>query len=110
MQLAFANPAMSSLDVRNMFPRTVSICYSIAFACGFLTLVGLRFIGYVSHRDWKWSLHLLLLLYIRYQQRGYLLNQVLYTRLTICAELLLKVVFATKVFSEDVTFLPLPAG
>jgi hypothetical protein len=47
---------------------------------------------------------------IKYQQCGYLLNQVLYTRLLICAELLSKVVSATLVFFEDVTFLPLLAG
>ncbi len=89
--LGFIVSAISSSDVRNMFPRTAWICYNIAFACGFLTLVGLRFnIPYVSHRNWKWSLNTLPLLYIIYQQRGYLLNQVLYTRLLIWAELLSK--------------------
>ncbi len=37
---------------------------NIAFACGFLSLVGLRFIPYVLHRDWKWSLNSLPLSYI----------------------------------------------
>ncbi len=74
--LAFMVLAISSSDVRNMFPRTAWICSSIAFACGFLTLVGIHFIPYVSHRDGKWSLNLLPLLYIMYWQRGYLLNQV----------------------------------
>ena len=53
---------------------------------------------------------MLLLSYIKYLQRGYLLNQVLYTRLLICAELLSKAVSATVVFSKNVTFLPLPTG
>ncbi len=110
MSLAFTNSAISSSDVCSMFPRTTWICSSIAFACGFLTLVSLHFIPYVSHRDRKWSLNLLPLLYIMYQQHRYLLNQVLYTRLMICAELLSKVVSVTLVFFEDVSFLPLPAG
>jgi hypothetical protein len=47
----------------------------IAFTCGFLTLVGLPFMPYVLHRAQKWSLNLLPLLYIKYQQCWYLLNQ-----------------------------------
>ncbi len=45
-----------------------------------------------------------------YRQRGYLLNQVLYTGLLNWAELLSKLGSATLVFLSNVTFLPLPAG
>jgi hypothetical protein len=98
ISLVFTNSAISSLYVRNMFPRTAWICSSKAFACGFLTPVGLRFIPHVSHLEQKWSLNSLPLLYIKYQQCGYLINQVIYTRLLICAELLSKVVSASLVF------------
>jgi hypothetical protein len=47
-----------------MFPRTAWIRSSIAFTCGFVTLVGLHFIPHVLHRDRKWSLNLLPLSYI----------------------------------------------
>ncbi len=90
MSLGLTVSAILSLDMHNMFPRTAWIHLSIAFACGFLTLVGLRLIPYVLHRDWKWSLNLFLLLYIMYCQCGYLINQVSYTRLLIWAELLSK--------------------
>ncbi len=110
MSLAFINSAILSLDVCNMFATTAWKCSSIAFVCGFLTLVSLCFIPYVLHREWKWSLNSLLFLYIKYQQHGYLLNQVLYTRLLVCAGILSKVVSASLVFSANVTFLPLPAG
>ena len=47
--------------------------------------------------------------YIMYRQCGYLLNQVLYTRLLICTDDLLKVVTASLVYLLwHVTFLPLP--
>ncbi len=112
MPLAFIILAISSSDVRNMFPRTAWICSRIAFACGFLTLVSLHYIPYVLHRDQKWSLNSLPLSesYVMYWQRGYLLNQFLYTRLLIWAELLSKQGPATLVFVENVTFLPLPMG
>ncbi len=109
MSLAFTVSAISSWDVRNMFQRTAWICSNIAFDCGFLTLVGLCFIPYVLHRGRKWSLNLLPLLYIKYQQYGYLLNQVLYTKLLIWAELLSKVVSATVAFLKMLPFY-LPAG
>ncbi len=110
LSLSFTVSAILSLDVHNMFPRTAWIRSSIAFACAFLTLDGLRFIPHILHRDRKWTLNLLPLLYIMYWQRGYLLNQVLYTRLLIWAELLSKIVSTTIVFFEYVTFLPLHVG
>ncbi len=110
MSLAFTNLVVSSSAVRNMFVKTAWIRSSIAFAWAFLTLVGLRFIPYVLHRAWKWSLNLLPLLYIKYWQWGYLLNQVLYTRLLICVDDLSKVVSATIVSSANVTFFPLALG
>ena len=45
-----------------------------------------------------------------YQQRGYLLNQVLYTWLLILTELLSKYGSATLAFLSNDTFLPLPVG
>jgi hypothetical protein len=47
---------------------------SIAFACGFLTLVGLRLMPYESHKARKWRLNSLPLLCIMYGQRGYLMS------------------------------------
>jgi hypothetical protein len=62
MSLALTYLAMSSLAVRSMFMNTVCIRSSIAFACEFLMLVGLRFTPYVLHRAWKCSLNSLPLL------------------------------------------------
>ncbi len=108
MSLAFTDSAISSSFVHNLFVTTAWIRSSIAFAWGFLTLVGLRFTPCVLHRAQKWSLNLRPFLHIMYQQWGYLLNQVLYTRLLICVEDLSKVVNATLVFPANVTFLLLP--
>ncbi len=44
---------MSKLDVRNMSVKTPWIRSSIAFACGFLIVVGLCLSPYESHRDSK---------------------------------------------------------
>ena len=42
---------ISRLAVRNMLIKTLCSRSSIAFACGFLTVVGLRLIPYDVHRD-----------------------------------------------------------
>ncbi len=86
MSLGFSELAILISAVRSMFITTAWIRSSIAFSCGFLTLVGLRFMSYESHRARKWSLNLLPLLSIIKRHLGYLLNQVLYIRLLICAE------------------------
>ena len=49
MSLGFTESAISISAVRSMFITTAWIRSSIAFACGFLTLVGLRFMPYESH-------------------------------------------------------------
>ncbi len=54
--LALTDLAISSLAVCSMFVKTVWINSSIAFACGFLMLVGLYFTPYVLHGAQKWSL------------------------------------------------------
>ena len=64
---------------------------NIAFACGFLTVVGLCFIPYDSHRCSKCNLNLDLLSYIKYCHHGYLINQVLFTNCVILLELLSKI-------------------
>jgi hypothetical protein len=64
------------------------------FACEFLTVVGLRSIPYDLHRYSKCSLNSLLLSYIKWQHCGYLHNQVLFTNLAICLEVLLKILSA----------------
>ncbi len=92
MSLAFTELAILISAVRNIFVKTAWIPSCIAFTCGFLKLVSLCFLSYVLPRARKWGLNLLPLLYIKYQQRGYLLNQVLYTRLLIYADDLSNVV------------------
>ena len=83
MSLGATESAMSSSEVRIIFIRTSCTRSSIAFACGFLMLVGLRFRLYESHKSSKWSLNSLPLSYITYLQRGYRLNQHLLTNLLI---------------------------
>ena len=74
--------------VRSICPITWCTRSNIAFACGFLTVVGLRFIQYESHRCSKCNLNSLPLSYIKYLQCGYLHNQVLFTRRAMRSELL----------------------
>jgi hypothetical protein len=92
MSLVLTNLALLSLAVRSMFVKTARIrSTSIAFALGFLILVGLRYMPYVVHRARKCSLNSLPLSYIKYQQQGYLLNQHVHTRLLICADVISKI-------------------
>jgi hypothetical protein len=65
MSLGFTVSAISISAVRSMVITTAWIRSSIAFACGFLTLVGLRFMPYESQRARKWSLNSLPLSYIK---------------------------------------------
>jgi hypothetical protein len=67
------------------------MCSNIAFACGFLIVVGLRLIPYESHRYSKINLNSLPWSYTRYQHLGYLLNQNLLTNCAMRSELLLKI-------------------
>ena len=67
------------------------MCFNIAFACGFLIVVGLRLIPYGSHRYSKFNLNSLSLLYTKYQHLGYLLNQNLLTNHAMQSELLSKI-------------------
>ncbi len=74
--------------VHSICPITWCTCSNIAFACGFLTVVGLCLTPYESHRCSKCNLNSLPLSYIKYLQRGYLHNQVLFTRHAMRSELL----------------------
>jgi hypothetical protein len=51
----------------------------MAFACGFLIVVGLRFMPYESHNVSKCNLNSDPLSYIKYWHLGYLHNQILLT-------------------------------
>ncbi len=51
----------------------------MAFACGFLIVVGLHFLPYESHNISKCNLNSDPLSYIKYRHRGYLHNQILLT-------------------------------
>jgi len=80
--------AISISAVHSICPITWWTRSNIAFACGFLTVVGLRLIPYESHRCSKCNLNSLPLLYIKYLQCRYLHNQVLFTRRAMHSELL----------------------
>ncbi len=92
--------AMSSTEVCNICPRTWWMHSNKAFACGFLTVVGLCFIPYESHRCSKCNLNSEPLLYVIYRHLGYRLYQVLFTNFAIRSELLSKM-------SSDWSSLPL---
>jgi len=87
--------AVSISAVRSICPRTWCTCSKIAFACGFLIVVGLCLIPYESHRYSKFSLNSLPLSYTRYRHLGYLLNQNLLTNRAIQSELLPEISSAT---------------
>ena len=91
----FTESAMSVSAVRSICPRTWCTCSKIAFACGFLIVVGLRLIPYESHQYLKFNLNSLPLSYTRYRHLGYLLNQNLLTNRALQSELLLKISSAT---------------
>jgi hypothetical protein len=57
MSLALTDSAILSLAVCSMFVNTASMHPSIAFACGFLMLVGLCVMPYVLHRAQKSNLN-----------------------------------------------------
>jgi hypothetical protein len=64
---------------------------NIAFACGFLIVVGLCLIPYESHRYSKFNLNSLPLSYTMYRHFRYLLNQNLLTSCAMQSELLSKI-------------------
>ncbi len=57
MSLGAIESAILISEVRTIVITTWWIRSSIAFACGFLMLVGLGFIPYDSHNEMKWSLN-----------------------------------------------------
>ena len=59
MSLGATQSAILISEVQIIVITTWCICSSIAFACGFIMLVGLGFTPYDSHRVMKWSLNLL---------------------------------------------------
>ncbi len=76
----------------------------MAFACGLLILVGLRFMPYESHNVSKCNLNYDPLLYIKQQHRGYLHNQILLTNRLIRSDDLSKI-SSLIVLSLQLTFL-----
>jgi hypothetical protein len=73
----------------------------MAFACGFLIVVGLRFMPYESHNDSKCNLNSDPLLYIKYWHLRYLHNQILLTNQLIRSD------DSSKICSSIVLSLPL---
>ncbi len=70
---------MSISEMRIIVPRTWWMHSQMAFACGFLIVVGVCFMPYDSHNVSKCNLNSDLLLYIKYWHLGYLHNQILLT-------------------------------
>ncbi len=91
MSSGVTESAISDSAVHSICPSTWCTHSNIPFACGFLTVVGLRLIPYDSHRYSKWSLNSLPLLYIKWCHCGYLHNQVLFTNLAMRSEVLSKI-------------------
>jgi len=76
----------------------------MAFACGFLIVVDLRFMPYESHNVSKCNFNSDPLSYIKYQHRGYLHNQILLTNRLIQSDDLSKISSSIK-FSLPLTIL-----
>ncbi len=76
----------------------------MAFACGFLVMVGIRFMPQELHNVSNCNLNSGLLLYIKWQHRGYLHNQILLTNQLIQSDDLSKV-SSSIVLSLQLTFL-----
>jgi hypothetical protein len=89
--LGVTESAISNSAVRSICTSTWCTHSNIPFAHGFLTMAGLHVIPYDSHWYLKWSLNSLPLSYIKWQHRGYLHNQVLFTNLAIRSEVLSKI-------------------
>ncbi len=83
--------ARSNSAVHSICPSTWCTRSNMPFACGLLTLVGLHLIPYDSYRYLKCSLNSLPLLYFKWQHRGHLHNQVLFTNLAKRFEVLSKI-------------------
>jgi hypothetical protein len=99
----FTDLAISSSAVHNIYAETWCMRSNIAFTCGFLIMVSLILILYDSHRYSKFSLNSLPFLYIniKYQHRGYRLNQILLTNCAMQLEL------SSKVSSTIIAYSPL---
>ena len=106
MSAVWAESAMSNSEVRIMFPKTKtwSTCSQMTFACGFLIVVGLRFMPYESHNVSKCNLNSNPLLYIKYRHLRYLHNQILLTNRLIRSHVLSKI-SSSITFSLPLTFL-----
>jgi hypothetical protein len=76
----------------------------MVFACGFVIVVGLRFMPYESHNVSKCNLNTDPLSYIKYQHLGYLHNQILLTNQPIQSDDLSKIC-SLIVLSIPLTFL-----
>ncbi len=96
--------AISILAVRCICPRTGCTRSNIAFPCGFLTMVGLSAIPFDLHKYSKCSLNSFPLSYTKWQHRGYLHNQVLFTNFAMQSEILSKILLAVS------SSLPLTVG
>jgi hypothetical protein len=101
MSAGWTESAMSNSEVRIMVSKTWWMRSQMAFACGFLIVVGLCFMPYESHNVSKCNLNSYMLSYIKYWHLGYLHNQILLTNRLIWSDDLSK-------FSSLITFsLPL---
>ena len=101
MSMGATELAMSISEVQAIAITTLCICSSIAFACGFLMLVGFCLTLYESHRASQLSLNSLPLSYIIFLQRGYLLNQHLLNKWLIMNEDLSK--YSSLIFPSFLT-------
>ncbi len=91
MSAGSTDSAMSISEVRIIVPRTRWMRSHMAFAWGFLIVVGLRFMPYESHSVSKCNLNSDPLSYIKKWHRGYLHNQILLTNLAIWLDNLSKI-------------------
>ncbi len=94
MSLWVTDLAISISAVRSICLMTWCTHSNVAFAWGFLTMVGLCFIPYDLHRYLKCSFNSLPLLYIMWQHHVYLHNQVLFNNVAMWSEFLSKILSA----------------
>ncbi len=91
MSAGSTDSAMSISEVRIIVPRTWWMRSHMAFAWGFLIMVGLRFMPYELHNVSKCNLNSDPLSYIKWWHCGYLHNQILLTNLAIWLDDLSKI-------------------
>ncbi len=113
MSAGWTEFAMSNSEVRIIVPKTWCTRSQMAFACGFLIVVGLRLMPYESHNVSKCNLNSDPLSYIIDQHYGYLHNQILLTNRLIQSDDLSKIsssfiFFCLRLFAVFFIFFILP--